>query len=92
MIPVDFGDIVDVRKGWRSDTFNQVAKHVKRKQRRGVDIDESTCFTVVVGGSKRKYTLDLVTSSAAECETWVRGLRHMLHMSKTQEQGEHFDR
>lgn len=83
---------MDVRRGWRSDVFNQVAKQVRRKNHQGLDIDESTCFTVVVGGSKRKFTLDLVASTADECDTWVRGLKHMLHMNKTQQQGEHFDR
>ncbi|CAB3361523.1 Hypothetical predicted protein [Cloeon dipterum] len=89
---VDFSDIVDVRKGWRSDVFNQIAKEVEGKPRSSVDVDENTCFTVVVGGSNRNRTFDLVAKTPEECDTWVRGLKHLIHMSKTQEKSEQFDR
>ncbi|XP_059489127.1 1-phosphatidylinositol 4,5-bisphosphate phosphodiesterase delta-4-like isoform X2 [Neocloeon triangulifer] len=89
----DFGDIVDVRKGWRSDVFNQVAKEIERgKHRPGMEINEGACFTVVLGGNNRNRTLDLVAASADECDAWVRGLKHLLHLTKHQEKSQQFDR
>jgi hypothetical protein len=87
-------DIVDVRKGWKTDTFNKIEQTVKKKSikspGRKYMIDEATCFSVVHGRSKQ--SLDLVAPNAEVADLWVRGLWHLITVLRGLKQEERFKR
>jgi hypothetical protein len=87
-------DIVDVRKGWKTDTFNKMEQTVKRKSIKSPGrkhiINEATCFSVVHG--QNKQSLDLVAPNVEVAELWVRGLRHLITVLRGLKQEERFER
>ncbi|GFG35396.1 hypothetical protein Cfor_10126 [Coptotermes formosanus] len=87
-------DIVDVRKGWKTDTFNKIERRVSKKRigapGQKPTLDESVCFSVVHGRSK--HSLDLVAPNAEVANLWVRGLRHLVTVLHGMKQGERFER
>lgn len=71
-ISVELGDIVEIRTGWKTDTFNKVEasenkKRSRRKDYRGTE--ERNCFSIIYGD--RRDTWDLVAPSAELAEKWV---------------------
>lgn len=87
-------DIVDVRKGWKTDTFNKIGRRVSKKRisspGQKPELDESLCFSVVHGRSKQ--SLDLVAPNAEVADLWVRGLRHLVTVLHGMKQEERFER
>lgn len=85
---------MDVRKGWKTDTFNKIERRVNKKRikspgRKPV-IDEATCFSVVHGRSRQ--SLDLVAPNVEVADLWVRGLRHLITVLHGLQQEERFER
>ncbi|KAJ4448618.1 hypothetical protein ANN_00008 [Periplaneta americana] len=87
-------DIVDVRKGWKTDIFNKIERAVQKKRTkasgRKAMIDEASCFSVIHGRSKQ--TLDLVAPNPEVADLWVRGLRHLITVLHGLQQEERFER
>ena len=86
-------DIVDVRKGWKTDTFNKIGRRVDKKDRSGglkPTLDEAVCFSVVHG--RNKQSLDLVAPNAEVADLWVRGLRHLVTVLHGLKQEERFEK
>lgn len=87
-------DIVDVRKGWKTDTFNKIGRSVSKKEEKSRGqkpaLDEAVCFSVVHGRSKQ--SLDLVAPNAEVADLWVRGLRHLVTVMHGLKQEERFER
>lgn len=87
-------DIVDVRKGWKTDTFNKIGRSVNKKDEKSrgqkPTLDEAVCFSVVHGRSKQ--SLDLVAPNAEVADLWVRGLRHLVTVMHGLKQEERFKR
>ncbi|XP_069699232.1 1-phosphatidylinositol 4,5-bisphosphate phosphodiesterase delta-4-like isoform X2 [Periplaneta americana] len=87
-------DIVDVRKGWKTDIFNKIERTVQKKRTkasgRKAMIDEASCFSVIHGRSKQ--TLDLVAPNPEVADLWVRGLRHLITVLHGLQQEERFER
>jgi hypothetical protein len=84
---------VDVRKGWKTDTFNKIGRAVKEMNKspgRKRAIDEASCFSVVHGRSKQ--SLDLVAPNAEVADLWVRGLQHLVTVLHGMRQEERFER
>jgi hypothetical protein len=87
-------DIVDVRKGWKTDTFNKIERTVNKKHKsspgRKPAVDEALCFSVVHGSNKQ--SLDLVAPNAELADVWVRGLSHLVTVLRGLQQEERFER
>jgi inactive phospholipase C-like protein 2 len=86
-------NIVDVRKGWKTDTFNRIERRVSNRRRSSSQkptLDEAVCFSVVHGRSKQ--SLDLVAPNAEVADLWVRGLRHLVTVLHGLKQEERFER
>ena len=87
-------DIVDVLKGWKTDTFNKIGRRVSKKRisspGQKPELDESLCCSVVHGRSKQ--SLDLVAPNAEVADLWVRGLRHLVTVLHGMKQEERFER
>ncbi|KAJ9575167.1 hypothetical protein L9F63_025880, partial [Diploptera punctata] len=87
-------DIVDIRKGWKTDTFNKIERTVNKKKSKSPGrkpiVDEAACFSVIYGRSKQ--SLDLVAPSAEVADLWVRGLRHLITVLHGLKQEERFER
>jgi hypothetical protein len=87
-------DIVDVRKGWKTDTFNKIERTVSKKNKKSPGrkpaIDEAVCFSVVHG--RNKQSLDLVAPNVEVADVWVRGLRHLITVLSGLQQEEKFER
>jgi hypothetical protein len=87
-------DIMDVRKGWKTDTFNKIERTVSRKHKKSPGqkptIDEAVCFSVVHG--RNKQSLDLVAPNVEVADVWVRGLRHLITVLSGLQQEERFER
>jgi inactive phospholipase C-like protein 2 len=87
-------DIVDVRKGWKTDTFNKIERRVSGKgigsPGRKPTLDEALCFSVVHG--QNKQSLDLVAPNAEVADLWVRGLRHLVTVLHGLKQEERFEK
>jgi hypothetical protein len=87
-------DIVDVRKGWKTDTFNKIERTVSKKQGRSPGrkpaVDEARCFSIVHG--RNKQSLDLVAPTAELADVWVRGLQHLVTVLHGLQQEERFER
>jgi phosphatidylinositol phospholipase C delta len=86
-------DIVDVRKGWKTDTFNKIERRVSKNVRspdQKSTLDESMCFSVVHGRSRQ--SLDLVAPNAELADLWVRGLRHLVTVLRGLKQEERFEK
>ncbi|XP_049782915.1 1-phosphatidylinositol 4,5-bisphosphate phosphodiesterase eta-2-like isoform X1 [Schistocerca cancellata] len=92
---IEVDDILDVRHGWKTDTFNKIAKKVEEKFGKNNTgwppfIDEACCFSVIHGRNKK--SLDLVATSPELAQTWVVGLRHIITVIKGLQQGQRFER
>ncbi|XP_034242163.1 1-phosphatidylinositol 4,5-bisphosphate phosphodiesterase delta-4-like [Thrips palmi] len=101
-IPVS--QIVDVRRGWKTDTFNKFGTKVVGEQRKmknslklrhrdndaGVKplVDEACCFSVVYGDNRS--SLDLVANSPQVAAVWVRALRHVVTVMRGLNQDNRF--
>ncbi|XP_021921017.1 1-phosphatidylinositol 4,5-bisphosphate phosphodiesterase eta-2-like isoform X2 [Zootermopsis nevadensis] len=87
-------DIVEVRKGWKTDTFNKIERTVRKKNMKSPDrkhvIDEAACFSVIHGRSKQ--SLDLVAPNAEVADLWVQGLGHLITVLDGLQQEERFER
>jgi hypothetical protein len=87
-------DVVDVRKGWKTDTFNKIERTVSKKHRRSpgrkATVDEARCFSIVHG--RNKQSLDLVAPNAELADLWVRGLSHLVTVLNGLQQEERFER
>lgn len=96
LLLVDVDEIVDVRIGWKSDTFNKINKKFSKSlggkisKRSPPFKDEACCFSVIYG--KMKKSLDLVAPSADVASMWVHGLNHLLTVIKGLQQGQRFER
>ncbi|XP_075527977.1 1-phosphatidylinositol 4,5-bisphosphate phosphodiesterase delta-1-like isoform X1 [Dermacentor variabilis] len=79
---VDIFEVEEVRKGWKTDVFNDVERKYRRGARSrylpfgGADMSEDRCFSLIL--SPKHETLDLVARTPNECDLWVRGLRHLV--------------
>ena len=75
-ITVDISDISDVRKGWKTDTFNKIGA-VQDKKSKAPDslkmtVDERSCFSIVYNdGIRKDKTLDLVAPNPEIADKWV---------------------
>lgn len=66
---VELGDIVEIRQGWKTDTFNKIEATIAKKKSRKKDLDERSCFSIIYG--QRRDTWDLVAPSSELAEKWV---------------------
>nr|CAD7397788.1 unnamed protein product [Timema cristinae] len=89
---IEIEDIVDVRKGWKTDTFNKMARKVEKQRQKTSEkiVDESACFSVIYG--RTKQTVDLVAPNAVLADQWVRGLNHIITVLKGLHQEQRFER
>lgn len=85
---------MEVRKGWKTDTFNKIERTVRKKNMKSPDrkhvIDEAACFSVIHGRSKQ--SLDLVAPNAEVADLWVQGLGHLITVLDGLQQEERFER
>lgn len=91
---VDIFDVEEVRKGWKTDVFNDVESKFRRRKSYlpfgSLNMNEDTCFSIVI--SPKNDTLDLVACNANDCELWVRGLRHLVANCKNTRRDQEYER
>ncbi|CAN8004369.1 unnamed protein product, partial [Ixodes hexagonus] len=91
---LDIFDVEEVRKGWKTDVFNDVERKLRRRKHylpfSSINMSEDTCFSLIV--SPKNDTLDLVACNANECELWVRGLRHLIANCKNTRRDQEHER
>lgn len=82
---VDIEDITDVRKGWKTDTFNKLGTRVQKQTVRHPGkrplVEEQSCFSIVFG--KPQKTLDLVAANEALRDAWVQGLHQVVAQNRS---------
>ena len=87
-------DIVDVRKGWKTDTFNKIERRVSNNDGKSPGqkptLDEALCFSLVYG--RNRQSLDLVAPNAEVADLWVRGVRHLVTVLHGLKQEERFEK
>jgi len=84
---IDIKDISDVRKGWKTDTFNKLATKVqksvaKHPQKRPL-VEEMSCFSIIYGHPQK--TLDLVAPNEDLRDKWYQGLVQIVAQNKSVE-------
>ncbi|XP_029839472.2 1-phosphatidylinositol 4,5-bisphosphate phosphodiesterase eta-2 isoform X1 [Ixodes scapularis] len=91
---LDIFDVEEVRKGWKTDVFNDVESKFRRRKSYlpfgSLNMNEDTCFSIVI--SPKNDTLDLVACNANDCELWVRGLRHLVANCKNTRRDQEYER
>ncbi|XP_063228371.1 1-phosphatidylinositol 4,5-bisphosphate phosphodiesterase eta-2-like isoform X2 [Bacillus rossius redtenbacheri] len=91
---IEVEDILDVRKGWKTDTFNKIARQVEKKLTKHPDskpaVDEASCFSIVHGRSK--HSVDLVAPDPTVADHWVRGINHLITVLRSLHQEQRFER
>lgn len=91
---LDIFDVEEVRKGWKTDVFNDVESKFRRRKSYlpfgSLNMSEDTCFSIVI--SPKNDTLDLVACNANDCELWVRGLRHLVANCKNTRRDQEYER
>lgn len=80
---ITFRNIHDVRRGWRTDSFNKFAAQIRRKPRSSPNLQEENCLSIIYG--PRKNSLDLVCPDPKVCDVWVQGLAYFLAKQKGME-------
>uniref|UniRef100_A0A646QFE3 Phosphoinositide phospholipase C n=1 Tax=Hemiscolopendra marginata TaxID=943146 RepID=A0A646QFE3_9MYRI len=89
---IEIREILDVRKGWKTDRFNKIAlrlSHNKDKKPKIARLaEESFCFSIIYGPEHK--ALDLVCSDENVCNAWVRGLSHLTALQRSVERGQSF--
>ncbi|PSN53110.1 1-phosphatidylinositol 4, partial [Blattella germanica] len=87
-------DIVDIRKGWKTDTFNKIERRINKRTNKSSGkkplVEEATCFSIIHG--RNKQSLDLVAPNADVADLWVRGLKHLITVLHGLKQEERFER
>lgn len=74
LLTVSIEDIQEVRMGHRTEGLEKFAR----------DVPEDRCFSIVF--KDQRNTLDLITSSPADAQHWVQGLRKIIHHSGSMDQ------
>lgn len=74
LLTVSIEDIQEVRMGHRTEGLEKFAR----------DVPEDRCFSIVF--KDQRNTLDLITSSPADTQHWVQGLRKIIHHSGSMDQ------
>ncbi|CAN8004371.1 unnamed protein product, partial [Ixodes hexagonus] len=91
---LDIFDVEEVRKGWKTDVFNEVQRKFRHRKRylpfNILKMNEDSCFSLVI--SPKNDTLDLVACNAIECELWVRGLGHIVANCKNTRRDQEHER
>ncbi|XP_046406042.1 1-phosphatidylinositol 4,5-bisphosphate phosphodiesterase delta-4-like isoform X2 [Ischnura elegans] len=102
---IDLIDIIEVRKGWKTDTFNKIESKIEKYRRRSEEsdnalarkkskkfsfMDEGVCFSIVHGNDRK--SLDLAAESKEIAEVWVITLQHIVTVLKELEHTEQYDR
>ncbi|XP_035703073.1 1-phosphatidylinositol 4,5-bisphosphate phosphodiesterase delta-1 isoform X2 [Folsomia candida] len=90
---IELGEIVEIRQGWKTDTFNKIEaseakKRSKKKDYRGTD--ENRCFSIIYG--TRRDTWDLIAPTSETAEKWVRALNHLLSLYRSREEKQGYER
>ncbi|CAG0889393.1 unnamed protein product [Darwinula stevensoni] len=87
---VDIHDMQEVRRGWKTDSFNKVAARMQRGVRVPHPIEEKTCFSVIHG--KQGKSLDVVAPSDRIRDQWVTGLQFLIEKIQCEEMEAKHDR
>ncbi|XP_071450500.1 1-phosphatidylinositol 4,5-bisphosphate phosphodiesterase delta-4-like [Hetaerina americana] len=102
---IELIDIIEVRRGWKTDTFNKIETKIEKYKRRSQErdkildrkkskkfefIDEAACFSIVYGVDRK--SLDLAAGSKEIAEVWVLTLQHIITVLKELQYAEQYDR
>ena len=85
-------DITDVRKGWKTDTFNNIAAKLDKKYPDLVlkmYMKEERCFSIIRNDEK---SLDLLAPNEDSRDLFVRALDYLLEEQKNQHYEEVFEK
>jgi len=82
---LDMAHIVDVRKGFSTDTFNEVQKNLKTNSRYAKKMLPDNCFSIIFDHRKKikgNYTLDLVCKDNETRESWFYAIQELIEAMK----------
>lgn len=78
-------NIVEVRTGFSTDTFNEVQKNIRANSRYANALIPDHCFSIIFDHRKNikgHYTLDLVALDKDTRDSWVVAIEHLLEAMK----------
>jgi len=82
---LDMANIVEVRTGFSTDTFNEVQKNIRANSRYANALIPDHCFSIIFDHRKNikgHYTLDLVALDKDTRDSWVVAIEHLLEAMK----------
>ncbi|XP_023348144.1 1-phosphatidylinositol 4,5-bisphosphate phosphodiesterase delta-4 [Eurytemora carolleeae] len=82
---MDMADIVEVRKGFSTDTFNQVERKMKKTNNFSKFLNPDHSFSIIFDHRNKKgipYTLDLICNSTEVRDTWVQVCDQLIESMK----------
>ena len=84
---IDLADVVEVRKGFSTDTFNEVQKMTKTTSKKNKFLNPENCLSIIFdhrskGKSESGYTLDLVCSDEEIRNKWFDAFDQLLESMK----------
>jgi len=82
---MDMADIVEVRKGFSTDTFNQVQRMIKKNSKSSRFLIPENSFSIIFDHRRLKqgnYTLDLVCSDEETRDKWVSACEQLIESMK----------
>ena len=91
---LDMANIVEVRKGFSTDTFNEVQKNIKANSKYANLLLPDNCFSIVFDHRKKvkgHYTLDLVCKDVETRDGWVFVVEELLDAMKEVEHQKEYE-
>ncbi|RXG70311.1 1-phosphatidylinositol 4,5-bisphosphate phosphodiesterase delta-4 [Armadillidium vulgare] len=88
-------EIVEIREGWKTDTFNKVSEYSEKMKEKGSPVssdpplEESLCFSIIHGNGRE--VLDLMANSTEQRDLWVDGLKYLMENVQSMHQDRLYD-
>jgi len=91
---LDMANVVEVRKGFSTDTFNEVQKNIKANSKYAKKLQAENCFSIIFDHRKKikgNYTLDLVCPNTKIRDGWVFVIEQLLEAMKEVEHQKEYE-
>lgn len=80
---IDIANIVEVRRGFATDTFNVVEKKAHTFKALATCLKAENCFSLIFDSHYRTPSLDLVAEDQKVCNSWVTNLSRIINATKS---------
>ncbi|XP_059082228.1 1-phosphatidylinositol 4,5-bisphosphate phosphodiesterase eta-2-like isoform X1 [Tigriopus californicus] len=80
---IDIANIVEVRRGFATDTFNVVEKKAHTFKALATCLKAENCFSLIFDSHYRTPSLDLVAEDQKICNSWVANISRIINATKS---------